>query len=276
MMDEYIIEKGIISGTDIGAIMGYSDYSTPWDVWNKRKNGIAKEYDDFTNTLMSWGNDLEDLIAKRYAKDNNVKVRRCMPISDGWMSGSPDRMVKDNDGNRWGLEIKTSMVEPWDEPPMRYILQCRWYMMLTNLDRWDLIALFKGSRHKSWTITRHQQTEEIMRNEAYDFYKRFIDGEDEPYNKSIEQTGPESVYNPQIDDLWKKHLDLKADEKRLKVHLKALKTKIELVCGNTPVTYGDKYKVIFTQHEKKTRQDDSKHYIIEPEYYRRMKGQEIK
>ena len=57
------VKLNVISGTDIGAIMGYNPYTTIYDVWLKRKYGFVSASD---NPYTKAGISLEPIIARHY------------------------------------------------------------------------------------------------------------------------------------------------------------------------------------------------------------------
>ena len=239
----YVLETGIISGTDIGAILGCNPHNSAYDVWNKRKNGEAKPIPENMQEYVEWGIRLEDMISKKYADDNDVKVRESEVIKDGYKSGSPDRLVKSREGVRWGLEIKTNAGPTWSEPPEHYVLQCRWYMMLTNLNRWDLACLFRGSEYKQWTITRDLDIERNLVKLADAFYNEYIAGDNTPFHVERIKSSPEPIRSDNIDALWDEYKKYKEDEKLAKSNAERVKQQIFMEADNNSEIEGDRVHV---------------------------------
>lgn len=79
-----------------------------------------------------------------------------------WLVGSPDLMLL-GDGELRGVELKNSSwfagwgkeSEPWrDAVPQHYQLQCMGYMMLYNMQKWDIAVYLGGADFRVWTIER--------------------------------------------------------------------------------------------------------------------------
>lgn len=208
-----------ISGTDIGAILGFNPYMTTYDVWLKRKYGLTKPSD---NKYTEWGIRLERMIAEKYCENHTCKKRKGRQILDGNYSGTPDftitlddieiqkKILKDVEyllkpsakhkiiKTKWGLEIKTAST-CWTEVPKHYELQCRWYMMLTGLPRWDLAVLSNGKDYKEFTFNRDLKIEAQMKADADDFIKRYLLGDEEPFNPECKQIGGDWINDPNME-----------------------------------------------------------------------------
>lgn len=246
----YVLEKDVISGTDIAGIMGLSPYAKPYDIWNKRKNGVAKPISEQMQPFVEWGIRLEDTIAKKYAENNGVKVRRCPVKRKQWRVGSPDRIVSFN-GARWGLEVKTYSHAVWKEIPIHYALQCRWYMYLTGLKRWDLAVLFQGNTYREWTLEYDVEQEKEMLEEVSEFYTRYIFGEEIPPSPH-EVLKPEIHYSDRIDDLWGAYEDLKLKEKKIKLEKQRVRTLIDGEASNHAQVCGDNITVTYKKSFRNT------------------------
>jgi predicted phage-related endonuclease len=189
--------KGL-GGTDIPKIVGLSSWGNALDVYLK-KLGLAEEEQIDATALrrMWWGNYQEEGIAFNYECDYGVKVLRGAAIADvfpghanvwkhdiehmgrvttvhqavvehpdyPFIIGTPDALVP-----AWGrgLEFKTIgfKSQEWgaqgtDRIPEHYLAQCLWYMGITGLDTWDLVALFSGHTLEVFTIERRKYQQEI-------------------------------------------------------------------------------------------------------------------
>lgn len=148
-----------ITGTDIGAICGFSPWKRPIDVW-REKTGRAAVF--LGNERTKWGTILERPIREDYEArhDVSVEVPGTLTHEDKpWWVGSPDGLVYRRGTIRAdrGLEIKvhgrdaivsgnlTYGAPGSDEIPAHELAQDLWYMGITGLDRWDHVVFLDGA-----------------------------------------------------------------------------------------------------------------------------------
>ena len=165
-----------IGGSEIAAICGLNQYKTPMQIWESKVNPITE--DNSTNEPMYWGNVLEEVVAKEYAKRTGYKVQRVntqMRHPDfNFAIANIDRAVINPDisGNvRWKdgklstdriLECKTAngfAAKQWgeagsDQVPDSYLIQCQWYLGITGASVCDLAVLIGGQDFRIYTINR--------------------------------------------------------------------------------------------------------------------------
>ncbi len=165
-----------IGGSEIAAICGLNAYRTPMQVWESKVNPVVE--DEVTSEPAYWGNVLEDVVAKEYAKRTGRKVQRIntqLRHRDfDFAVANIDRAVINPDicGNvRWKdgklttdrlLECKTAngfMAKQWgeagtDSVPDAYLVQCQWYMAVTGASVCDLAVLIGGQDFRIYTIER--------------------------------------------------------------------------------------------------------------------------
>ena len=73
--EEWLENRRIgIGGSDAGVILGYSPYKSPNTLWAEKCGLIADEIPD--NYYMRDGRDLEEVVAKRFAEEEDVKVSK--------------------------------------------------------------------------------------------------------------------------------------------------------------------------------------------------------
>lgn len=149
-----------IGGSDAAAIVGLSEYSSPYAVWAD-KTGRLPEKDD--NEAMREGRDLEQYVADRWMEATGKRCRRRTQMLRNpmfpWAHANVDRWVV---GEKAGLECKT--VKPYDAReyeegryPDRFYVQCMHYMAVTGADRWYLAVLAFGTGFYTFTIERDEQ-----------------------------------------------------------------------------------------------------------------------
>lgn len=170
-------KKGI-GGSDIAGILGMSPWSSPIKVYQD-KIGELPPIEE--NEAMYWGNVLEDIVAKEFAKRTGLKVRRknamlCHPEYP-FMIANVDRMIV---GKKEGLECKTTnefAKNDWiegEEVPAQYFLQCQWYMGVTGYKKWHIAVLIGGNKFHYDTIERDDELIEMMIKEADRFWNEHV------------------------------------------------------------------------------------------------------
>ena len=149
--DEWLRQrtKGI-GGSDVAAIMGFSPWRTPAQVWLE-KTGRVEPEDISDKPYVQFGNIMEPLVGKWYARRHPERtVRRVNAIGQSierpWAQASLDYEVKD--GLVWGvLEIKTARTaKDWaDGVPPYYLTQIYHYMSVTGRPFADVAVFFRDT-----------------------------------------------------------------------------------------------------------------------------------
>ncbi len=172
-----------ISGTDIAALLGCHPYQRPIDVYLAKK-GLALPFKG--NTRSRLGTKLEPLIREDYEELHDVRVEVPGTLTHPtieWYVGSPDGIVYPRGARRptRGLEIKCHGRDVMtfggleygkpgtDEVPPHELCQAMWYMPLTGLDVFDLVAFVDGIPVE-YEINRDDELIEVMIETA----ERFI------------------------------------------------------------------------------------------------------
>lgn len=173
--------RNSLGGSDIAVVMGLSKYKTPMQLWQEKTGVVVPE--DIDSEPAYWGNQLEDMVAKEYAKRTGNKVQRVNAQlrhpEHGWMAGNIDRAVvadgkaarASKDGTALSgvagiLECKTAsayLAGLWDgdSAPVQYVAQCQWYMAITGAPWTDLAVLIGGQQFK---IIRIEADPEIQQS----------------------------------------------------------------------------------------------------------------
>lgn len=167
-----------LGGFDIGAILGLSKYRTATDVWLE-KTGRDQSIRDALP--LRFGQFAESFIADEYARVTHFEVgsptESFIHPKYSFMTGPINRLVSNVNGIRHVLECKTANPfnqSEWgdvgsDAVPMSYLVQCLWYLMLTNLPRADLAVLFGNTDFRVYRIDRDPELEEMLIKNALEF-----------------------------------------------------------------------------------------------------------
>lgn len=156
--DEWLaLRRRAIGGSDAAAIVGLSDYSSPYAVWAEKTGKLPPSQD---NEAMRQGRDLEQYVAERFCAETGKKVRRENNILYNtqfpFAHANVDRMVI---GENAGLECKTTSANNLNrygenEYSSSYYVQCMHYMMVTGMQRWYLAVLYLGRAFRVFVVER--------------------------------------------------------------------------------------------------------------------------
>ncbi|MEE1352151.1 MAG: YqaJ viral recombinase family protein [Clostridia bacterium] len=156
--EEWLEErKKSLGGSDIGAVLGMNEYSSPYKVWAD-KTGKLPPFEG--NEWTRLGNDLEDYVAKRFTEVSGLKV-----VNDTatWRNSKYPHLHANFDrrvvGMKAGVECKlTSELNAKKykdgEFPDRFYSQCVAYLCVSEYERWFLAVLIYGKGIKIYQMTR--------------------------------------------------------------------------------------------------------------------------
>lgn len=156
--EEWLAErKKSLGGSDVGAVLGMSEYSSPYTIWAE-KTGKLPPFEG--NEWTKLGNDLEDYVAKRFCEASGLRVvnDRATWRNDKYphLHANIDRKVV---GMKAGVECKlTSELNAKKykngEFPDRFYAQCVEYLCVTEFKKWFLAVLIYGKGIKIYQMTR--------------------------------------------------------------------------------------------------------------------------
>lgn len=101
-----------VGGSDAGAILGASPYSTAQDIYNAKKSMKQEVISDETDYMFEYGHKNEPLVAQGFANRTKLTVFKndCVFFNEstGFMQANVDYFVKHPNGTLSILEIKTT------------------------------------------------------------------------------------------------------------------------------------------------------------------------
>ena len=176
-MEEWLVNRKGIGGSDASAILGLNPYKTNQELWMEKK-GQMSPVDISDKSYVKYGNDAEPLLRALFALDypeykveyydNNMLINKKYP----WAHASLDGELMDPDGRRGILEIKTTNIlqsmqwEKWDNRiPDNYYIQVLHYLLVTEYDFVVLKAQLKRVRDGEVRLTTkhyHIEREEVL------------------------------------------------------------------------------------------------------------------
>jgi putative phage-type endonuclease len=160
--DAWLAErKNGITATDLPKILGLSRYGTAIDVWTSKLDpevdplelGIGK------NEAAFWGVEFEDVVARAWAQDRGVTIRRVGIIanaSNPWQRASLDRLITNCPHGKCALEVKTRSTykgDDWENGvPAEELAQVEWQLLVSGLDHIHVAALIGGQKLRSHVV----------------------------------------------------------------------------------------------------------------------------
>ena len=242
--------KGI-GGSDVAAIMGLSAYSTPYQVWLDKVQGI---HDDISEKpAVVWGNILEHIIGEYYAQEHQDRtVRRVngmmRSIQRPWAQASLDYEVRDPELG-WGvLEVKTAgwrREDDWsDGVPVYYQTQVAHYLSVSGRPFADVAVLIAGQDYREYRVMRDEEDIETVNREVDEFWRDHVESGvapdvDAPDNRYVFEAHPEpgaeyvDVSDAKTADLLNRWVAAKADLDYAKERVEELSAKLKGVIGDS-------------------------------------------
>lgn len=173
-----------IGGSDLPAILGLSPYRTPLHVYHNKRGELPD--DDGGHESARWGQLVEDVIAREWARQNGVTVRRrgLLARADApWQMVSLDRVVVGCAGPRRAaclLEIKMRGVYSAGsfrtDVPDDVLAQVQWGLHVSGLDHGHVAALIGGNRMVEHRVERDSDVIALLVREATDMWVRIHEG----------------------------------------------------------------------------------------------------
>lgn len=294
--DWLIARKGGIGGSDAAAVMGLNPYKSPVELFYEKIS--TDEPEDTQSEAAYWGTVLEEPIARRFAElHSDARVRRNNHIlvhpEHKFLFANIDREVHTDDGETYGLEIKTAganSAKKWDngDTPVWYNLQCQHYMGVTGWKKFVIAALIGGQTYVEREIPRDDEIIANLTEHETEFWRNVVDGVPPAWDGSqsawdiLRGLYPKSVPGKEItlpDSLTvemamykalKETLDSsKEAQKDIEKQMEAVKQKIAAAMGDAETGTAGNYKVSY-----KTISIPEK--VVKGYSYRRMSVKEFK
>ncbi|WP_180176880.1 YqaJ viral recombinase family protein [Acinetobacter sp. YH12039] len=224
-------KKGI-GGSDVAAILGFSPYKSPYQLWLDKTG--RSERSESQSESAHFGHLLEDVVAKEYSRRAGVKVQRVtqqLSLPDHpWAIGNIDRAiinpeisgnVRFKDGKLTTdqlLECKTASEylaklfgeEGSDQVPDYYLTQCLWYLLLSGCQFIDLAVLIGGNKFRMYRIERDDDLIESIFKQVKAFW----------FNHVIADVPPDPTCFDDVLHRWSNHVvgkQVEADFEHIKL-----------------------------------------------------------
>jgi putative phage-type endonuclease len=181
--DWKLARKKGIGGSDAAAILGFSPWKSPMDVYLD-KTGMAEDVPEDKNRqfLLELGTQLEPVIARLYERETGKHLQQPSPAM--WthskheiLLGHPDRVVASDRGVELKSEnqFQNEFGDPGtDQVPYHYLIQCAHYMAIGNYPTWDVALLRGGATFAIYTLHRDLELEQFMLDELLAWWDHHI------------------------------------------------------------------------------------------------------
>lgn len=156
-----------IGSSEIAAVARLNPWRTPLDVWWMKPTPTRPPLptEDERDERTEVGEELEEAIARLYAKRHEVKVRRSTTLRHSkhpWILATADRTIV---GAHEGLEVKIvgiRVAHHWDDGLPDYVrAQVAWQMAVLDYESWHVSALI-GTDLRVFTIERDLDLEDML------------------------------------------------------------------------------------------------------------------
>lgn len=272
-MIDQAVRRLAIGGSEVGAIFGVSSFQDAFGVWASKKGGLPPGK---PTERMLVGKALEQGVLQLYT---HITGREVQPYFDQtfqhpdrpWMVYTPDALVK---GERRGVDCK---VVAWDQRhrwgptaediPLEVQLQCWWYMAALNYEAWDVAALVGDGLPHVYEIYRDLEAEEVMLARVYEFWARYIAGDEVPpitqglsAGMWLQQAFPREKTNsrpaePQEVDLLEQYAQVRVQEAQARAARGSLENQIKLAIADHEGLYWSHGKFTWKKTKDGTKVD---------------------
>jgi len=167
---EWHAARAGVGGSDIGVILGKSQFKSPYTLWAEKSNLLP----DTSSTIpMRLGTALEPAIREFFAAENKDwltvhETGTWQSTEYSWMKANPDGIIEWADGSLGVLEIKHSATYV-SEIPESWKLQVLWYLYVLGLKRGVVCAVI-GGRYTEFEVIRDESLVEEMKTRVRAFY----------------------------------------------------------------------------------------------------------
>ena len=260
--DEWLKQRSKgLGGSDAGAVVGLNPYKSAYTLWAEKTGQISNVVEE--NEAIRLGNDLEDYVAKRFAEQENKKIKRssyCYQSKEfPFMRANVDRLIV---GENAALECKTA--NPFkdgdysnDIIPPTYYCQCLHYMAVCGFDRMYLAVLVFQKGFYTYVIDRGNEAVEadiraLIKAES-EFWKLVedgtapdIDGSESTSNtlKQLHKDELKTVFDlTEYDEKLDEIQELKEQQKELKTRQKTLENELKEILINCDYGQSSIYNV---------------------------------
>ena len=260
-----------IGGSDAGVILGVNPYKTARELFLEKREEIPCDFDD--NEKMMWGNELEPVIAREYARRTGHAIKpepkTLKHPKHDFILGHVDFLIEDEIR---GLEVKNvgwRMAEEWgengsDEIPFHYIAQTAHYALVTGIEVWDFAVLIGGQELRILTAHISDRLKQNLLNAELEFWDRVqrndpppVDGNrltPEQLKRIYRGDNGQAVHcTPEMLNLVRRLKDYKANKKVCEELIAPVETEIKVFMGENSVLEDENGSTLCTWKKRKDK-----------------------
>lgn len=260
-------KKGI-GGSEVATICGVNKYSSPYELW-LQKTGLEPAPDLSDKQSVEWGHRLEDVIAQKFKEEHpELEVTNSkgmyVSIERPWAFANVDRLLKDANGKRGVLEIKTTSVwrrDDWDkEAPLYYMPQLMHYLSVTGFDYGYFAVLIGGQEYREIYVERDEDDIEVINRCVDTFWNDNVvthnppimiggQGESDALLRQNKEFGSEfnETQDVSYDQIIDEILSITESMAELKSKKEQLENTLKNFIGDNKGMYSPKYKVTWNR-----------------------------
>jgi putative phage-type endonuclease len=246
--------KAGLGGSDISAVLGFSTYNSPWEVWAD-KTGV-RSWQDEGSAAADLGTELEPWLLGKAQRLLGVEVAQpefrtyAHPLHR-WRTCSPDGVTADGrlvELKTGGLASGFGTPKGWADggTPLGYEFQCRWSMHVMDAPRIELVGLIAGMGVVHRSFTRDLAIEADMVEQVSDWYHRHIVEGVEPPLGAVDNASLALLYpttngaTVDLDDtdateLWMAYRDARDRETAAKADKETAGAALKHLLGNNEI-----------------------------------------
>ena len=226
-------QRGVISGSEIGTILGLSPWNSAISLWAEKTGRVERP--TVGNTAMRLGTLVEPAIRQLYQEshpEHTVReVGTYASANDSWMHANPDGICIDENGEGYVLEIKHTATY-WDAIPEHYKAQVFWYMYVFNLKR-AVFAVVNAGRYKEYELEWDDFEFAAMLQQVTKFRRCILEDEQPDWDGSestyetIRKLSPDvEARDEELGLLGVELMNAQTDFDKAETHLREMKSRV--------------------------------------------------
>jgi putative phage-type endonuclease len=226
-------QTGVISGSEIGTILGLSPWNSAISLWAEKTGRVERP--TIGNTAMRLGQLVEPAIRQLYQESHPEhfvqEVGTYASVHASWMHANPDAICVDENGEGYVLEIKHTSTY-WDSIPEHYKAQVFWYMYVFDLKR-AVFAVVNAGRYKEYELLWDDfefasilQAVTRFRNCVLDDEQPDWDGSESTY-ETVRKLSPDvEARDEELGLLGVELMNAQTDFDKAELHLREMKSRV--------------------------------------------------
>lgn len=226
-------KPGVISGSEIGTILGLSPWTSAVTLWAEKTGKLERSITP--NTAMRLGTLVEPAIRQLYVETHPDHVVREVgtyaSATASWMHANPDGICLDETGEGYILEIKHTATY-WDAIPEHYKAQVYWYMHVFDLKK-AVFAVVNAGRYKEYELVWDDfefaailQQVKKFRQHVLDNIQPDWDGSESTY-ETVRQLSPDiEVRDEELGTLGIELINAQTEFDKAETHLREMKSRV--------------------------------------------------